>query len=109
MNGIRIIVPADTEIDVVTSIITAAWKAGVTRVSVEREIPVVVDMSIVTGEDVCDGSEECHECEAVLCSITCQEARQNRKIAKLKEKHIAQKLAIIQTAAELNEAIYERH
>ncbi|MDU1061655.1 MAG: hypothetical protein E7A34_00260 [Leclercia adecarboxylata] len=109
MNGIRIIVPADTEIDVVYSMIAAAWNAGATRVSVERAIPVTVDMSVSIEGFVCDGREECNECEITLCSTACQEVKRQRNVAALVAQYDKQEAALLKTADELRRVAHARH
>lgn len=109
MNGIRIIVPSDTEIDVVTSIITAAWNAGASRVSIERTIPVTVDVSVSIEGVVCDGREECNECENTLCSAACQEAKRQRNVAALVTQYDKQEAALLKTADALRRVAHAHH
>lgn len=104
--AIKIIPEGDADLESAIAALEAAWAAGATGVTIQRELPAVIEMSVITsGAD----NVSCRDCDVILCSIECQNGRRGRRIAELQQQYSEQEKALEDTAAQLREVIHADH
>lgn len=104
--AMKIIPDGDADLEAALAAAEAAIMAVTAGVTVERPALVVAEKSADTiGPD----SVGCRECEAMICTVGCQNGRRSRKIAKLQQQYSEQERALEKTAAQLREVIHADH
>ncbi|WP_368766751.1 hypothetical protein [Enterobacter hormaechei] len=100
--AIKIIPDGDADLEAALAAAEAAIMAGTAGVTVERPALIVAEKSAdTTGPD----SVGYRECEAMICTVECQNGRRGRKIAELQQQYSEQEQALEKTAAQLREVI----
>lgn len=104
--AIKIIPDGDADLEAALAAAEAAILAGSAGVTIQRKLPAVIEMSVITpGGD----NASCRDCDVILCGIECQNGRRGRRVAELKQQYSEQEKALEDTAAQLREVIHADH
>lgn len=94
----------NAEMNALIDVLEAAWAAGATGVTIEREPVVMVDIRDVSGIS-CGAADDCSMCEEIICTPEQRKAKRQCRIYQLQQRHSEQELALAKTAEELRLAV----
>lgn len=105
MSDVKIIINGDADIELAVTALEALWAAGASQVSLVRNAPVAIDISVITGTEhgmpSRTDSMECNECGITLCT----HCRHEQAIARAQQQVEADEAALIRSTERLREVV----